>query len=288
MVNQASIKKTIVFYHAHCLDGFSAAWAVWKKLGDAADYIPLSYGLPIPVEPVGADVIFVDFLPKDEVALKSIIEKNKSVIAIDHHKTNTEKIKLVPVHSFDLAKSGAVLAWEYFHPAEPVPRMLHYVQDMDIWEWKLENSEQVISYLDLVSMTFENWDNMVEKIDRDSSRAELIAQGALLLKYQDKLIGEIIESNVQTVEFEGYQTSAVNSSVFSSQIGSRLSHTTPPIAIIWQERSGIITVSLRSNGSVDCGALAAKYGGGGHVGAAGFELPIGAPLPWKLIKNDER
>ncbi|HVZ11023.1 MAG TPA: phosphohydrolase [Candidatus Paceibacterota bacterium] len=282
-----SSKKTVVFYHAQCLDGFSAAWAAWKKFGSAADYIPLSYGLPIPIEPAGADVIFVDFLPKEEAVLNAIVRNNASVIAIDHHKTNAEKIKAVPTHSFDLAKSGAVLAWEFFHPGEPVPRLLRHVQDMDIWQWKLENSEQIVSYLDLVPMTFENWSDLVDRIENDSARSEIIAQGALLLKYQDKLIDEIIKHNVQPVEFEGYRTSAVNSSVFSSHIGARLSRAKPPIAIIWQQRSGITTVSLRSDGSVDCGALAAKYGGGGHVGAAGFELAFSAPVPWKIIKTDE-
>lgn len=34
----------IVIYHDHCTDGFGAAYAAWLKLGDAAQFKPMSYG----------------------------------------------------------------------------------------------------------------------------------------------------------------------------------------------------------------------------------------------------
>ncbi len=33
-----------------------------------------------------------------------------------------------------------------------------------------------------------------------------------------------------------------------------------------------VKVSLRSNGAIDCAALAKEYGGGGHINAAGINL----------------
>ena len=51
-----------VLYHAGCDDGFGAAYAIWLKYGNQADYIPVQYGQPFPeVSPgessgkVGAD-----------------------------------------------------------------------------------------------------------------------------------------------------------------------------------------------------------------------------------------
>ena len=41
-------KKTVVLYHANCHDGFGGAFAAWKKFGDAADYVPMRYGMAIP------------------------------------------------------------------------------------------------------------------------------------------------------------------------------------------------------------------------------------------------
>ncbi len=109
-MDQPITKDIVVFYHAECFDGFSAAWAVWKKMGDEANYMPLFYGRPMPIEAKNKKIIFVDFLPKEN-ELKKLIAENISVVAIDHHKTNSETIKSVPDHVFDLSKSGAVLAW---------------------------------------------------------------------------------------------------------------------------------------------------------------------------------
>lgn len=41
--------KTYVLYHAHCADGFGAAYAAWLKLGNDAQYVPVKYGDPPPV-----------------------------------------------------------------------------------------------------------------------------------------------------------------------------------------------------------------------------------------------
>jgi len=34
----------VVVYHKGCMDGFGAALVAWKKFGDQANYIPVSYG----------------------------------------------------------------------------------------------------------------------------------------------------------------------------------------------------------------------------------------------------
>jgi phosphoesterase RecJ-like protein len=44
-------------------------------------------------------------------------------------------------------------------------------------------------------------------------------------------------------------------------------------------------ISLRSDGTVDVSEIAKKYGGGGHIKAAGFVLDIGASLPWKELNE---
>ena len=39
-------KGIIVLYHNDCTDGFSAAWAAWKKLGNKADYVGIDPHCP--------------------------------------------------------------------------------------------------------------------------------------------------------------------------------------------------------------------------------------------------
>ena len=53
--------KTWVLYHANCLDGFGAAWAAWKALGDATNYRPVHHGDPLPQIPEGQRVFILDF-----------------------------------------------------------------------------------------------------------------------------------------------------------------------------------------------------------------------------------
>ena len=52
--------RPLILYHAHCADGFGAAFAAWKKLGSGADYVAVNHGDPPP--PVaGRDVVVLDF-----------------------------------------------------------------------------------------------------------------------------------------------------------------------------------------------------------------------------------
>ena len=44
-----SHKLIVVFYHAECTDGFTAAWAAWKKFGNRADYVPIFHITPPPL-----------------------------------------------------------------------------------------------------------------------------------------------------------------------------------------------------------------------------------------------
>ena len=48
------MERTIVAYHGNCPDGFGGAYAAWKKFGDTAEYLPLSYGKPVPEGLAGA------------------------------------------------------------------------------------------------------------------------------------------------------------------------------------------------------------------------------------------
>ena len=42
---QASTTPPVaVIYHADCIDGFGAAYAAWRKFGDAARYIAMHHG----------------------------------------------------------------------------------------------------------------------------------------------------------------------------------------------------------------------------------------------------
>ena len=43
-IQRKPTKNIVVLYHNDCTDGFSAAWAAWRKLGSKADYIGIDPG----------------------------------------------------------------------------------------------------------------------------------------------------------------------------------------------------------------------------------------------------
>ncbi len=275
-----NLKNTVILYHAECSDGFGAAWAAWKKFGQDADYIPVYHDHPLPEGLVNKDIYTLDFtFPMD--LTKQLISQNKKVTSIDHHITAKDIISLTQDYLFDNDHSGSVLAWKYFHQ-KPVPKILEYVEDTDLWRFKLPNSREIFSVVALYDRNFEDWNMLAEKMDDSVMFNFFVSEGDLLIKHESKLIDEIIRQNCQTVEFEGIETFCVNATLFGSQIASVLATTKPPIGIVWSQHKDYIKVSLRSNG-FDVSKLAAKYGGGGHIRAAGFSLPLDSKLPWKII-----
>lgn len=253
---------TAVLYHADCADGFGAAWAVWKKYPDAR-YIPVKHGQPPPGELDGAHVVMVDFSYRREV-IEQLAQSAASLLILDHHVTAQAALAGLPYAYFDVKKSGAVLAWEWAH-AEPVPWLLQYVQDKDLWQWRLPDSREMNAALASYPFDFQVWEGLTRDV--------LKVEGRAILRREHSLIDKIIEESV-LVEFEGETVPAVYSPVMTSQIGERLCQGFP-FCLIWHERDGLRYFSLRSKpGTADVSALASRYGGGGHVNAAGFSRPI--------------
>lgn len=253
---------TAVLYHADCADGFGAAWALWKKYPDAR-YIPVKHGQPPPEELDGAHVVMVDFSYRREV-IEQLAQSTASLLILDHHVTAQAALAGLPYAYFDVKKSGAVLAWEWAH-AEPVPWLLQYVQDKDLWQWRLPDSREMNAALASYPFDFQVWEGLTRDV--------LKMEGRAILRRDHSLIDKIIEESV-LVEFEGETVPAVYSPVMTSQIGERLCQGFP-FCLIWHERDGLRYFSLRSKpGTADVSALASRYGGGGHVNAAGFSRPI--------------
>ena len=162
-------EKTAVIYHASCPDGFGAAWAAHRVLGERAQYLPMNHGDPIPQVDDDARVYILDF-SFDRRRMVELQSKHgqDNVILLDHHITAQQELSELPNCHFDLSKSGAVLSWEHFHAGSAVPTLLLYVQDKDLWTWELPDSRAISAYLSSREADFDTWDN----IARDFETAE--------------------------------------------------------------------------------------------------------------------
>jgi len=273
------MKKISILYHGECPDGFSGAWAAWKKFGKEAEYFPLKHGWPLPEDFRGRELYFIDFTPPTEI-VKDLLRKNEKVVFIDHHVTAEETVKLGTDNLFDNGHSGAALAWKYFHPEEKTPKFLLHVEDIDLWKFKLAGTKEVAAYLQLVDFDFKTWSKLAEDLEKPVTRKKYLELGKLVLKLEQKTVASLLE-DAEEVEFMGKRALAFNSPVLKSDLGHAAVKKGYAIGIVWAHKEGKIVVSLRSSGKVDVAAIAQKFGGGGHKAAAGFSLSGSSDLPWK-------
>lgn len=285
MDNQKITKNKVILYHADCNDGFGGAWAAWKKFGDEADYIPIEHQMPLPEGLKDKQIFFIDIVP-DEATLKKVINDNTTVIGIDHHKTSEAKMYLFKEHSFDNNHSGSVLAWKYFHSDKPVPKLLLFVEDSDLWKSEYLETGKFIVALGLFDFNFRVWDKIAEDLESSEKINDYLKKGEVILDYEEKLIN-YLEKQAQLVEFLDYKVYAINAPrSLRNSIAHVLYKRLPPFAISWMQEKDKIHVSLRSDGLFDVSEIAKKYGGGGHKAAAGFSFPAEQGFPWKIIKED--
>lgn len=265
---------THVIYHHPCTDGAAAAFAAWLALGDAATYHGANYSGKKPEIPDGADVVFVDFSwPRAE--LDALAARCKSVTVLDHHKTAAEALAGFPGATFDMNKSGAVLAWEYFHPGQPVPRMLELIQDRDLWRWEFgDDSREFAAYLQTRELTIGTMREVFALTQESADLARLLEQGAIVLGVERQQIKRLADL-ASFVDVAGYKVPAANAPIHQSEVCSELlrRHPDAPFAAAFVIAPDAERWSLRSRGGFDVAAVAAGLGGGGHAAAAGFTRP---------------
>ena len=258
-----SQSPTVVLYHAECADGFGAAWAIWRQFPDSR-FVPVKHGNPPPEGLDGERVVIVDFSYSRDT-LESLARRTNELLVLDHHITAEKALAGLPYAYFDLKKSGAVLAWEWAHD-HPVPWLLEYIQDKDLWTWALPLSREINAAVASYPFEFQLWNSFNQK--------NLEQEGRAILRYEHELVSKLAGQAV-LVEFQGETVPSVQSAILTSQIGERLS-AEAPFCIIWHDRDGRRYYSMRSreDGGTDVGAIAASFGGGGHTHAAGFSVPL--------------
>jgi uncharacterized protein len=255
-----------VLYHQECADGFGAAYAAWKKFSDQAEYVPVKYGEEPPEMPEGIDVYIVDFSYPRGV-LEDMAHRQRSLVVLDHHKSAESELEGLDFARFDMEKSGAVMAWECFHPEVPVPDLLLYVEDRDLWRLALPDSRKINAAISSFAHEFITWDNL-----RMSGVLNLVKEGEAILRAQALLVARSCR-DARIVEIAGYEVPAVNATCHQSEIGHRLLKLYPerPFSASYRDDAeGVRVWSLRSRGDFDVSEVARSLGGGGHKAAAGF------------------
>lgn len=268
----------LVIYHAHCTDGFGAAYAAWKFFGDGAAYIPAKYGDPLP-DVTGAHVYILDFSYPPEQMLE-IADKAAFLCLLDHHKKAIETIgpitdeiyaKLPCCINLDTAHSGAIMAWDYFHPNEPTPILLLHIEDRDLWKFAMQGTKEVVAALYSYPMEFDAWDALMKNVGM------LLMEGHALVRQGAQHVAAAA-THARPMLIGGVAVPTVNAPHYmASELGHELSRGLSTFAAVYVDYADCRKFSLRSDGPTgqDVDLVARLYGGGGHRNAAGFTVPLG-------------
>jgi len=284
----------ICIYHGNCADGFGAAWAVWKRWGDAVEFVPGIYG-KAPPDVTGKNVLMVDFSYK-KALLETMAVTATSIIILDHHKTAQADLAEFTASDitspgpdyeiacgakiaarFDMEKSGAVLAWEFCFPGKPIPLLLQHIQDRDLWRFALENTREIQAAVFSYPYDFPTWDNLIEECEHGEGIPDLAAEGIAIERKHHKDIDELLDVSMRYMTIGGHRVPVANLPyTMSSDAAGKLAEGNA-FAACYFDRADARVFSLRSRGpdGADVSEIAKQYGGGGHKNAAGFQVPIG-------------
>lgn len=278
-------KDIAILYHGGCPDGFGGAYAAWKKFGDDAEYIPVKRGVPPPAGLENRTVYLIDFCYAKE-PMEELRATAKEVIVLDHHEGIREVATSFP-GVFDAKHSGATIAWTYFHPDTPVPTLLNYVEDGDLYVFRLPDSHAILAYAYAQTFHFDTWDALSTQLDSETERATIIEKGNIYAEHLTILVKQIAEKAC-LASFEGFECYVASApGMFASDVGNLLVRTKPPLGVVTSLYGESLRISLRSDDSLDVSALARKYGGNGHPKSAAFIVKWGDPLPWTVLHDNE-
>lgn len=287
--------KTYVIYHAPCYDGFGAAFSAWKELGDFAEYIPMSYSTKIDPSRFekGSLIYFVDFSAKPDVMQE--LGEGRIVIVLDHHKTaeaNLAEFVELPIDfhidsyesydpgygvhvRFDMEKSGAMLAWEYFNPGTKAPKLIEYIQDRDLWQFKLTSSHEFSAHLRVFDFDFDTWDHLARDLQGEVLLRKFCETGAVCLA-QDEMTTKLITKKAMVSDYNGVKVAYCTASSHWSEVGNYLLEMFPEadmaLSFCLLPEHGSFMGSCRSNGFDVSKWCQENFDGGGHPKAAGFNL----------------
>ncbi len=209
----------------------------------------------------------------------------KRLVVLDHHIGTKEAVEAVREHIFDNDRSGAGIAWEYFHPDKKLPRLLAHIQENDIWRFTLPYHKETAAFLSTIPFSFSFWENLSDEFEDDKTFDKYVEKGRAYAEYFD-YVCDYLAKQAELVKFNGYEIFAVNAPrLFRSELGHKLALKKSPFAIVWYRNEGKLHFSMRGDGSIDLTKIAKKYGGSGHKNAAAFRLPLGAPLPFQVIDS---
>jgi oligoribonuclease NrnB/cAMP/cGMP phosphodiesterase (DHH superfamily) len=282
-------------YHCSDLDGRGSAALVkhhYAKRNASVDLIPMNHGYEIPWDRLDqVDFLYmVDFVAgtvEDMERLSSMCR----MIWIDHHKTAIDIQERNPSIK-DIAGirmngiSAIELTWGWLQHMREAPLGIHLLGRYDIWDLKDQRTKifqaacnSVKNDLHTDWLTF--WCPLIEEDERWMET--MMERGQIVLETNSIMYKNLCNTCSFPVTFEGLDFLVMNCPIYSSMIFEDEWDSITYDAMMvfaWAPKIRKWRVSMYTDKEgIDVSTIAKKMGGGGHIGAAGFECK---ELPFKL------
>jgi oligoribonuclease NrnB/cAMP/cGMP phosphodiesterase (DHH superfamily) len=259
-----------IIYHKADLDGRCSAAIVLRHVGGRATLHPWNYGMPVPegIAP-GDDVWVVDCcLPKADMVR---LHETCHLVWIDHHKTAIDECGGLDCEGLrTVGKAACLLAWECCYPLEKPPPLVRHIGLYDVWDHRDPNTVP-LNYAILADQTGEGpLDETVFVLWYRGDIEVMVDKGCAIENWINSQNHTKGAAYCYKIAFHGHRGVICNGEVHWAKAYLD-KDTVIAISYLYDPNTDAWRFSLRSE-SVDCAALAKHYGGGGHKGAAGFEI----------------
>lgn len=267
-------KQQIIIYPEYSADGLGAAWAAWEFFGDGAYYKPYRYNDSMPEFDGGAEVFVLGCGIPLGMLYQATVKAGRIVVIESQSHYEAKYLQQLHAHPvphnitfiIDSSRSACVMAWEFFKQGRP-PLLLEMVQDHNQGWFSIETSRDVVTALNnRLPMEIMAFGGMAV--------GELRSEGKALAEQTRKIAARLMKAR-HPVCLDGIGGMAINAPpAFANDLGLMLSMEKGSFGMtyFYNGQRHAWLCSLRSDGAVNVGALAEKFGGGGNGRAAGFAM----------------
>lgn len=265
-------------YHHDDEDGWMSA-AILKRLFPETQFKALHHGDDYELVTEYDEVYVLDYAFTDE-EFSTLKQTNDTVVWIDHHKSAIDAVKLDIEGIRDSSRAACALTWTYLNPGLDIPRSILHIEDVDLWNYELENTRAFFSYIQSKIEPDEEVEFMESLLDNEPlDYNQMYAIGSAISEFELKSVCKTARKGVKRTLFDGVSCVVYFASRGVSLLGNEALglfddvDVAVMIRLIEREDGSIrYNYSLRSRkeDGVDVSAIAKRYGGGGHRSAAGF------------------
>lgn len=300
--------KPLVIYHANCADGFTAAWAVRQAMecdfhaavhgeppppAEGRDLVLVDFCYPprvmLDLQLVARSILVLDHHKSAEADMPAnplTADDQLTVVRIEGFDVDAdptwrhfqgwveqdkcEGIRKAMIYAlFDMDRSGAGIAWDFFHPGAPRPELIDHVEDRDLWRFALPGTREIQAAVFSYPYEFDVWGLLME-----TPMETLRAQGVAIERKHHKDVAELVKVAKRQMVIGHYEVPVASLPYTLASDAGHLMAKGQPFAACYYDKDGGRVFSLRSTDQgVDVSEVAKLYGGGGHARAAGFTVP---------------